>query len=73
MYTPADAVPVGYLDAVVAPEALDETAHAAARAWAALPASAYAAQVEVIRRARVGALEAAVASDRATGAGPLAS
>jgi enoyl-CoA hydratase len=71
MYTPADARDAGYLDAVVPPEDLDAAAQAAAEAWAQLPAAAYAAQVRVIRGARIAALEAAVAADRAAGASPL--
>lgn len=71
MYAPADARDAGYFDAVVAPEELDATAQAAAEAWAKLPTAAYAAQVRVIRGARIAALEAAVAADRAAGAGPL--
>jgi enoyl-CoA hydratase len=71
MYAPADARDAGYLDAVVPAEELDATAQAAGEAWAKLPAAAYAAQVQVIRGARIAALEAAVAADRASGAGPL--
>jgi enoyl-CoA hydratase len=71
MYPPADARDAGYLDAVVAPEELDTAAQAAAEAWAKLPAAAYAAQVRVIRGARIAALEAAVAADRAAGASPI--
>lgn len=71
MYAPADARDAGYFDAVVVPEELDTTAQAAAEVWAKLPAAAYAAQVRVIRGARIAALEAAVAADRATGAGSL--
>ena len=71
MYPPVDARDAGYLDAVVAPEELDATAQAAAEAWAKLPAAAYAAQVRVIRGARIAALEAAVAADRAAGASPI--
>jgi len=67
MYGPADAVDAGYLDTVVEPDALEETAQTAAAAWASLPAAAYAAQVKVIRGARTAALEAAVAADRAAG------
>ena len=40
-------------------------AQAAAVAWAELPAPAYESQVRVIRGARIAALEAAVAADRA--------
>lgn len=67
MYGPSEARDAGYLDAVVAPEELEDTAQAAAEVWAALPAAAYAAQVKVIRGARIAALEAAVAADRAAG------
>ena len=73
MYTPADARDAGYFDTVVAPEDLDAAAQAAAEAWAKLPVAAYAAQVRVIRGARVAALEAAVAADRASGASPVTS
>jgi enoyl-CoA hydratase len=69
MYDPEGARDAGYLDRVVAPDALETAAQTAAEAWAALPAAAYAAQVRVIRGARVAALEAAVAADRASGAG----
>jgi enoyl-CoA hydratase len=71
MYAPSGAVDAGYLDTVVAPEELEATAQAAAAAWAKLPAAAYAAQVRVIRSARIAALEAAVAADRANGASPV--
>jgi enoyl-CoA hydratase len=71
MYTPTDARDAGYLDAVVAPEDLDVTTRAAAEVWAKLPAAAYAAQVRAIRGARIAALQAAVAADRAAGASPL--
>jgi enoyl-CoA hydratase len=69
MYGPVEARDAGYLDAVVAPEELEDTAQAAAATWAALPAPAYAMQVKVIRGARIAALEAAIAADRAAGAG----
>ena len=52
----------GYFDAVVGPDELDASAEAVAEAWAKLPAAAYAAQVRVIRGARIAALEAAVAA-----------
>src|SRR3954451_22975101 len=71
MYPPADARDAGYLDAVVPVEELESAAQAAGEAWAKLPAAAYAAQVKVIRGARIAALEAAVAADRASGAGPI--
>jgi enoyl-CoA hydratase len=68
MYPPAGARDAGYYDEIVAPEALDDAAQAAAKAWAELPAAAYSSQVKVVRGARVAALEAAVAADRAAGA-----
>jgi len=73
MYPPADACDAGYLDAVVPVEELESAAQAAGEAWAKLPAAAYAAQVKVIRGARIAALEAAVAADRAAGANPVTS
>ena len=66
MYAPADARDAGFLDVVTAPEELENTAHAAAIAWAALPAHAYAGQVNQIRGSRISALEAAIAADRAS-------
>ena len=69
MYGPADARDAGFLDLVVAPEELEDVAQAAAVVWAALPAHAYAGQVHQIRGSRIGALEAAVAADRASVAG----
>jgi len=71
MYAPADARDAGYLDAVVPPEELEPAAQAAAETWAALPPAAYAAQVKVIRGARITALEAAVAADRTAGTNPI--
>jgi enoyl-CoA hydratase len=71
MYAPADARDAGYLDAVIPTEELEAAAQAAGAAWAKLPAAAYAAQVRVIRGARIAALEAAVAADRAAGSGPV--
>ncbi len=65
MYPPEGARDAGYLDAVVPPDALEQAAQAAAVAWAELPAPAYESQVRVIRGARIAALEAAVAADRA--------
>ena len=69
MYAPADARDAGFLDVVTAPEELESTAHAAAAVWAALPAQAYAGQVNQIRGSRIAALEAAIAADRASVAG----
>ncbi len=65
MYGPTGARDAGYFDAVVAPEALDDTAQAAAAAWASLPAATYAGQVTQVRGARIAKLEAAIAADRA--------
>lgn len=69
MYAPADARDAGFLDAVVGPEELEDGAQAAATAWASLPQPAYAGQVVQIRGARIAALEAAIAADRAGVAG----
>ncbi len=65
MYPPAGARDAGFLDDVVAPEALEATAQAAAALWSKLPAAAYAGQVTQIRGSRIAALEAAIAADRA--------
>ncbi len=69
MYAPTDARDAGFLDVVTAPEDLESTAQAAASVWAALPAPAYAGQVNQIRGSRIAALEAAIAADRASVAG----
>ncbi len=66
MYGPAGARDAGFLDVVAAPEELEDAAQAAAAVWAALPAHAYAGQVNQIRGSRLAALEAAVAADRAS-------
>lgn len=65
MYPPAGARDAGFLDLVVAPDALEAAATAAAEQWAKLPAAAYAGQVTQIRGSRIAALEAAIAADRA--------
>ncbi len=66
MYPPAGACDGGFLDSVVAPEALDDAAQAAAQVWASLPGPAYAGQVTQVRGSRIAALEAAIAADRAS-------
>jgi len=71
MYAPVDARDAGYLDAVVGADELEAAAQTAAEAWGELPQAAYTAQVKVIRGARIAALEAAVAADRAGGSGPI--
>ena len=65
MYPPAGARDAGFLDAVAVPGELDDAAQAAASAWADLPGATYAGQVTQVRGARIAALEAAIASDRA--------
>lgn len=63
-YDPQGARDAGFLDEVVAPEALAERALAAAQYWAGLPRSAYAGQVKMLRGWRLERLTAAVAADR---------
>ena len=65
MYPPVGARDAGFLDSVVEPEELDDAAQVAASAWAELPGATYAGQVTQVRGARIAALEAAIASDRA--------
>jgi len=69
MYSPTGARDAGFLDVVVDPDALDDTAQAAAKVWAALPAATYAGQVTQVRGSRIAKLEAAIAADRAVVAG----
>ena len=64
MYPPEGARDAGFADAVVAPEAVVDTAIEAAQRWAALPATAYAGQVKVNRGERLRRLLAAVDADR---------
>ncbi|MEM7768027.1 MAG: crotonase/enoyl-CoA hydratase family protein [Pseudomonadota bacterium] len=56
LYDPAGAKDVGYIDEVVAPEALMATAKETAKALAALPAKAYAGNKNAIRRDTLGAI-----------------
>ena len=69
MYPPAGARDAGFLDVVVEPDALESTAQAAAKVWASLPGATYAGQVTQVRGARIAALGAAIAADRALVAG----
>lgn len=64
MYDPDGARRAGYLDEVVAPEALAATALEAALRWAKLPRGAYRGQVRMNRGAVLGRLAEAVAADR---------
>jgi enoyl-CoA hydratase len=64
MYAPAGARDAGYLDEVVAPDAVLDTAIEVARTWAAMPRSAYAGQVTMNRGERIRRLEAALEADR---------
>ena len=64
MYSPADAVDAGFLDAAVAPEALADAAAEEAKRWAELPRAAYRGQVQMNRGERLASLAAAVAADR---------
>ncbi len=49
LYNPEEAVDVGYLDSLVAPEALMDTAHATAALLGGLPADAYAGNKRLVR------------------------
>jgi enoyl-CoA hydratase len=64
IYDPDGATDAGFLDAVVAPEALSEAAVAEAQRWAALSRDAYRGQVRVCRGDRLGRLADAIAADR---------
>jgi enoyl-CoA hydratase len=64
IYDPDGAADAGFLDAVVAPEALADAAEAEARRWAELPRDAYRGQVRMCRGDRLGRLSEAVAADR---------
>jgi enoyl-CoA hydratase len=66
LYDPVGARDAGYLDELVAPDAVVTRALEAAAVWAALPRDAYRRQVWAMRGERLAALEAAVAEDRAT-------
>jgi enoyl-CoA hydratase len=64
IYDPDGAVDAGFLDVAVDPARVLEEALAEGERLAALPAAAYAGQVEMNRGARLVRLEAAVAADR---------
>jgi enoyl-CoA hydratase len=64
VYDPDAAVDVGFLDAVVPADRLQEAALAEARQWAALPRSAYWGQVRMNRGERLARLADAIAADR---------
>ena len=65
MYDPNGAQEAGYLDSVVEPGALEDTAFEAATRWAKLPRDAYRGQVRMNRGDALGRLADAVAADRA--------
>lgn len=70
VYDPASAVEAGFLDRVVPPNEVLETALAEAGRLAALPPAAYAGNAAKLRAGAVARLEAAIARDRAAiGAG----
>jgi enoyl-CoA hydratase len=64
IYDPNGAADAGFLDAVVASDALADAAAAEAQRWAALPRDAYRGQVRMCRGERLGRLAEAVAADR---------
>lgn len=67
MFTPQGALQAGFLDQVVAPEALMSTALDAAQRLKKLHAGAHAATKRKARAALLAALDAAIAQDRITG------
>jgi enoyl-CoA hydratase len=64
MYDPDNARDAGFLDAVVAPDAVIDAATDEARRWAELPRGAYRGQVQANRGERLARLSDAVAADR---------
>lgn len=64
IYDPEGAADAGFLDAVVAGDALGAAATAEAARWAALPRDAYRGQVRMCRGERLGRLSEAIAADR---------
>jgi enoyl-CoA hydratase len=64
IYDPEGALDAGFLDEVVAPEALADAALAEAKRWAELPRAAYHGQVRMNRGERLGRLAEAIADDR---------
>jgi enoyl-CoA hydratase len=64
IYDPGGAADAGFLDTVVADDALAAAATAEAERWAALPRDAYRGQVRMCRGERLGRLAEAIAADR---------
>jgi len=64
IYDPEGAVDAGFLDTVVAEDALATVATTEAERWAALPRDAYRGQVRMCRGERLGRLAEAIAADR---------
>jgi enoyl-CoA hydratase len=64
IYDPNGAADAGFLDAVVASDALADAAAVEAQRWAALPRDAYRGQVRMCRGERLGRLADAIAADR---------
>ena len=64
IYDPEGAADAGFLDTVVADDALEAAATAEAERWAALPRDAYRGQVRMCRGERLGRLAEAIAADR---------
>ena len=64
MYGPEGAAAAGFLDEVVAPDALAATSAEVAQRWAKLPRSAYRGQVRMNRGDVLGRLAEAIAADR---------
>ncbi len=64
VYDPDGAARAGFLDAVVAPEALEAAAREAAKHWAELPRAAYRGQVHMNRGDVLGRLADVIAVDR---------
>jgi enoyl-CoA hydratase len=64
MYDPEGAAAAGFLDEVVAPDALAATSAEAAQRWAKLPRGAYRGQVRMNRGDVLGRLAEAIAADR---------
>ena len=62
LYSPEDAVPVGYLDEVVEPEALVRRATSAAIQLAELPPAAYAANKTAVRGAYANVVRSSLAN-----------
>lgn len=70
VYDPAGARDAGFLDEVVASDALEARALEVAQVWAGLPRAAYAGQVALVRGPRLARLADALEADRGRGFGP---